>query len=139
MDFAGTSGQVRGGINSPWPFSTSAAYAATRLVLDRAIPNSGGYFRAVRGILLNESSDLIDQWSFAKTAVFASSQAFKKLVIDESRQLLFGVRCVKRFARATKKTDENDVHRSRDAAHDDADGGAGRCAREPDGGERSGQ
>jgi N-methylhydantoinase B len=48
VDFAGTSGQVRGGINSPWPFSKSAAYAATRLVLDRSIPNSGGYFRAVR-------------------------------------------------------------------------------------------
>jgi N-methylhydantoinase B len=47
IDFAGTSPQVRGGINSPLPFSRSAAYAATRLVLDRAIPNSGGYFRAV--------------------------------------------------------------------------------------------
>ena len=47
MDFAGTTAQVRGGINSPWPFSKSAAYAATRLVLDRSIPNSGGYFRAV--------------------------------------------------------------------------------------------
>ena len=47
VDFGGTTAQVRGGINSPWPFSKSAAYAATRLVLDRAIPNSGGYFRAV--------------------------------------------------------------------------------------------
>jgi N-methylhydantoinase B len=47
IDFAGTSPQVRGGINSPLPFSRSAAYAATRLVLDRSIPNSGGYFRAV--------------------------------------------------------------------------------------------
>jgi N-methylhydantoinase B len=47
IDFAGTSKQVRGGINSPWAFSRSAAYAATRLVLDRSIPNSGGYFRAI--------------------------------------------------------------------------------------------
>jgi N-methylhydantoinase B len=47
VDFTGTSPQVRGGINSPYPFSKSATYAATRLVLDRSIPNSGGYFRAV--------------------------------------------------------------------------------------------
>jgi N-methylhydantoinase B len=47
IDFAGTSPQVRGGINSPLAFSKSAAYAATRLVMDRAIPNSGGYFRAI--------------------------------------------------------------------------------------------
>lgn len=47
IDFAGTAPQVRGGINSPYPFSKSAAYAATRLVLDRSIPNSGGYFRAI--------------------------------------------------------------------------------------------
>jgi N-methylhydantoinase B len=47
VDFDGTSPQVRGGINSPFPFSKSATYAATRLVLDRSIPNSGGYFRAI--------------------------------------------------------------------------------------------
>jgi N-methylhydantoinase B len=47
VDFAGTSRQVPGGINSPLPFTKSAVYAATRLVLDRSIPNSGGYFRAI--------------------------------------------------------------------------------------------
>ena len=47
VDFAGTARQVQGGINSPLPFTRSAVYAATRLVLDRSIPNSGGYFRAI--------------------------------------------------------------------------------------------
>ncbi len=47
VDLAGTSPQVRGGINSPLPFTKSAVYAATRLVLDRSIPNSAGYFRAI--------------------------------------------------------------------------------------------
>jgi len=47
VDFAGTERQVPGGINSPLPFTRSAVYAATRLVLDRSIPNSAGYFRAV--------------------------------------------------------------------------------------------
>lgn len=47
VDFAGTAGQVSGGINSPLPFTKSAVYAATRLVLDRSIPNSAGYFRAI--------------------------------------------------------------------------------------------
>lgn len=47
VDFAGTHGEVAGGINSPLPFTKSAVYAATRLVLDRSIPNTGGYFRAI--------------------------------------------------------------------------------------------
>ena len=47
VDFAGTARQVPGGINSPLPFTKSAVYAATRLVLDRSIPNSAGYFRAI--------------------------------------------------------------------------------------------
>ena len=47
VDLAGSSPQVRGGINSPLPFTRSAVYAATRTVLDRSIPNSAGYFRAI--------------------------------------------------------------------------------------------
>lgn len=47
VDFAGTSPQVRGGINSPLPFSKSAVYAAIRLVLPATIPNSAGYFRPI--------------------------------------------------------------------------------------------
>src|SRR5207253_651282 len=47
VDFAGTSPQVRAGINSPLPFSQSAVYGALRLVMDPAIPNSAGYFRAI--------------------------------------------------------------------------------------------
>ena len=47
VDFEGTSRQVRGGINSPLPFSKSAVYAALRLVMDPALPTSAGYFRPI--------------------------------------------------------------------------------------------
>jgi N-methylhydantoinase B len=47
VDFAGTSAQVKAGINSPLPFSQSAVYGALRLVMDPTIPNCGGYFRPV--------------------------------------------------------------------------------------------
>ena len=46
-DFAGTSPQVRGGINSPLPFTKSAVYAALRYLMDPAMPGSAGYFRAI--------------------------------------------------------------------------------------------
>ncbi len=46
-DFAGTSAQVKAGINSPLPFSQSAVYGALRLVMDPTIPNTGGYFRPI--------------------------------------------------------------------------------------------
>jgi N-methylhydantoinase B len=46
-DFEGSSPQVRAGINSPLPFSISAAAGALRLILDPAIPNSAGYFRVI--------------------------------------------------------------------------------------------
>ena len=49
VDLTGSSPQVRGGINSPLPFTRSAVYAAIRTVLDRSIPNSAGYFRRHRG------------------------------------------------------------------------------------------
>jgi N-methylhydantoinase B len=47
VDFAGTSRQVKGGINSPLPFTRSAVYAAIRLVMDPSIPSSAGYFRPI--------------------------------------------------------------------------------------------
>jgi N-methylhydantoinase B len=47
VDLAGSSPQVRGGINTPLPFTRSAVYAAVRLVMDPAIPTSAGYFRAI--------------------------------------------------------------------------------------------
>jgi N-methylhydantoinase B len=47
VDFAGTSPQVRAGINSPLAFTRSAVYGAIRFILDPAIPNSAGYFRAI--------------------------------------------------------------------------------------------
>lgn len=47
VDLAGSSRQVRGGINTPLPFTRSAVYAAVRLVMDPAIPTSAGYFRAI--------------------------------------------------------------------------------------------
>jgi N-methylhydantoinase B len=47
VDLRGSSRQVRGGINSPFPFSASAVYAAVRLILDPDIPDNAGYFRAI--------------------------------------------------------------------------------------------
>jgi len=55
VDFDGTSPQVRGGINSPLPFSKSAVYAAIRLVLPPGIPDSAGYFRPIT-IVADEGS-----------------------------------------------------------------------------------
>jgi N-methylhydantoinase B len=48
VDFAGTSGQVKGAINSVLSFSASTAYACIRAVLDSAIPNNAGFFRPIR-------------------------------------------------------------------------------------------
>ncbi|MBL6951160.1 MAG: hydantoinase B/oxoprolinase family protein [Alphaproteobacteria bacterium] len=48
VDFAGTSPQVRGAINSVYPFTASAAWACVRSILDRGIPNNAGYFRAIK-------------------------------------------------------------------------------------------
>jgi N-methylhydantoinase B len=48
VDFAGTSGQVKGAINSVLSFSASTAYACIRAVLDRTIPNNAGFFRPIR-------------------------------------------------------------------------------------------
>jgi len=50
VDFTGSSPQVKAGINSPIAFTRSATCGAIRMVLDPAIPNSAGYFRAVEVI-----------------------------------------------------------------------------------------
>jgi len=47
VDFTGTSPQVKGGINSPIPFTKAAAYTALRSVLKSEIPNAQGFTRAI--------------------------------------------------------------------------------------------
>lgn len=47
VDFAGSSPQVKAGINSPIAFTRSAVYGAVRLILDPSAPNSAGYFRPI--------------------------------------------------------------------------------------------
>ena len=49
-DFTGTAPQVRGGINSPIPFSRSAVYACVRCLLGEEVPNNEGYFRPIEVI-----------------------------------------------------------------------------------------
>ena len=46
-DFAGTAKQVRGGINSPIPFTKSAVYACVRCLLPLDIPTNSGLFRPI--------------------------------------------------------------------------------------------
>lgn len=48
VDWTGTSPVVRGGINSPFPFTKAAAYAALRSVLGVDVPNAQGFTRAIR-------------------------------------------------------------------------------------------
>lgn len=43
VDWAGTSPQVQGGINSTFPFTKSCAYAAIRSVLKQNVPNCHGF------------------------------------------------------------------------------------------------
>ena len=47
VDFAGSSPQVRGAINSTLSFVKSATYLSVRCVLDRAVPNNSGVFRCI--------------------------------------------------------------------------------------------
>ncbi len=51
IDFDGTAPQVRGAINSVYPFTASAAWACVRSILDRDIPNNAGYFRPIRVVV----------------------------------------------------------------------------------------
>ncbi|MBL8698571.1 MAG: hydantoinase B/oxoprolinase family protein [Alphaproteobacteria bacterium] len=50
VDWTGTSGEVRAGINSPVPFTRAASYAAIRSVLSPDIPNAQGFTRPIRVI-----------------------------------------------------------------------------------------
>jgi N-methylhydantoinase B len=47
-DFAGTAKQVKGGINSPIPFTKSAVYACVRCLLPLDIPTNSGLFRPLK-------------------------------------------------------------------------------------------
>jgi len=46
-DWTGTSPQVRGGINTPLPFTKAGVYAALRSVMQADIPNCHGFTRAI--------------------------------------------------------------------------------------------
>jgi N-methylhydantoinase B len=48
VDFAGTSPQVRGAINSTLSFVKSAVYFALRSIMDSELPNNAGFFRPIR-------------------------------------------------------------------------------------------
>lgn len=47
VDWTGTSPQVKGGINAPFPFTKAATYAALRSVVNLDIPNCHGFTRAI--------------------------------------------------------------------------------------------
>jgi N-methylhydantoinase B len=47
VDWTGSSPQVRAGINSPMPFTRSAAYVAVRCAIAPELPNSEGYMRPI--------------------------------------------------------------------------------------------
>jgi N-methylhydantoinase B len=47
VDFAGSSEQVKGAINSVLSFTRSAVYACVRCLMPATIPNNEGYFRAI--------------------------------------------------------------------------------------------
>jgi N-methylhydantoinase B len=49
-DFTGSASQVRGGINSPLPFTKSAVYATVRHLIGGEPPNNEGYFRPIEVI-----------------------------------------------------------------------------------------
>jgi N-methylhydantoinase B len=49
-DFTGSAPQVKGGINSPLPFTKSAVYAAVRHLIGGEPPNNEGYFRPIEVI-----------------------------------------------------------------------------------------
>lgn len=57
-DFTGSSPQVAGAINCTFSFTKSAVYLSVRSIMDRTIPNNGGFFRPMKvvapeGTLLN--------------------------------------------------------------------------------------
>jgi N-methylhydantoinase B len=50
IDWTGTTGEVRGAINCPIPFTKAAGYLAVKCVLDADIPNFEGFTRPIRTI-----------------------------------------------------------------------------------------
>jgi N-methylhydantoinase B len=61
IDFAGTSPQVKGAINSTLSFAKSATYLSVRCALDQEVPNNAGVYRCVsvtapEGSILNPRS-----------------------------------------------------------------------------------
>ncbi|WP_109466663.1 hydantoinase B/oxoprolinase family protein [Albibacillus kandeliae] len=50
IDWTGTSGEVRGAINCPIPFTKAAGYMAIKCVLDSDIPNFEGFTRPIKTI-----------------------------------------------------------------------------------------
>jgi N-methylhydantoinase B len=48
VDWTGTDKQVKGGINSPLPFTKAASYTALRSVMSADMPNCQGYTRAIK-------------------------------------------------------------------------------------------
>ena len=46
-DFTGSSAQVKGGINAPFPFTKASVYAALRSIMPEDVPNCHGYTRAI--------------------------------------------------------------------------------------------
>ncbi len=49
VDFAGSSPQVKGAINSTFSFVKSATYLAIRCALDHEVPNNAGVYRCISG------------------------------------------------------------------------------------------
>lgn len=47
VDWTGTSGEVRAGINAPFPFTKAAVYTALRSVMSQDIPNAQGFTRPI--------------------------------------------------------------------------------------------
>lgn len=61
VDWAGSSPQVKGGINAPFPFTKAATYAALRSIVSPDIPNCHGFTRAISvtapsGTIVNPTS-----------------------------------------------------------------------------------
>ncbi len=50
VDWTGTNPQVKGGINSPLPFTKAASYTALRSIMSVDLPNCQGYTRAIKVI-----------------------------------------------------------------------------------------
>ncbi|MBV9860423.1 MAG: hydantoinase B/oxoprolinase family protein [Alphaproteobacteria bacterium] len=61
VDWTGSSPQVKGGINSPLPFTKACAYTALRSIMPAEVPNCHGFTRPIRtiapaGIVVNPTA-----------------------------------------------------------------------------------